>query len=124
MYSLLHAQTIRMQQEEIAARAVRRPNIQDVRVAASRSGWIRRRAGKTAAAFGVCLAAIAGVAVSDASARASRQSAPPQRIHLSAMQLQRETTALQAVGFVATSCELGGTRMTNYSTGQSLLLPW
>ncbi|MGH2887790.1 MAG: hypothetical protein ACRDPA_34670 [Solirubrobacteraceae bacterium] len=123
MYSLLHAQMIRTQQEEIA-RAVRHPSIKDVRVATSRSGWVRRRAGKTVAAFGVCLAAIAGVAVSDASARSSGQSAPQVRIHVSAMQLQREMNALEAVDFVATSCEIGGTRMTNYRTGQSLLLPW
>lgn len=124
MYSMLHAQMIRTQQDEIAARASQRPNIQDIRVAGSRSGWVRRRAGKSVAAFGVCLAAVAGVAVTDASARTSGGSAPVQRIHVSSRQLQREMNALEAVNFVPSSCEVGGTRMTNYRTGQSLLLPW
>ena len=118
MYSLLHAQTIRNQHQDIAPR----PDVQSVRAATAGSGWVRRRARKTIAVLGVCVTAIAGAAVSDASARPS--GSHEQRIHVSTLQLQRETTALQAVGFVATSCELGGTRMTNYRTGQSLLLPW
>ena len=121
MYSHLYTQMTRLEQEQIAARAIDR-QVQDVRgVAASRSGGVRRRAGKAIAVFGVCVAAITGVAVSGASAR---QSGAQQRIHVSAEQLQRETSALEAVGFVPTSCEVGGTRMTNDRTNQSLLLPW
>jgi hypothetical protein len=33
-------------------------------------------------------------------------------------------TALNAVGFVATSCEVSGTLMVNYRTNQSLILPF
>jgi hypothetical protein len=120
MYSHLYTQMIRPEQEQIAARAIDR-HVQDVRaVAASRRGGVRR-AGKAIAVFGVCVAAIIGVAVSDASAR---QPGAQQRIHVSAQQLQRETSALEAVGFVPTSCEVGGTLMTNARTNQSLLLPW
>ena len=120
MYSHLYTQMIRPEQEQIAARVSDR-HVQDVRaVAVSRRGGFRR-AGKASAVFGVCAAAITGVAVSDASAR---QPSAQQRIHVSAQQLQRETSALEAVGFVPTSCEVGGTLMTNDRTNQSLLLPW
>ncbi|MBV8998377.1 MAG: hypothetical protein JO304_04915 [Solirubrobacterales bacterium] len=121
MYSLLYAQMIRTQPEEIAARAVRHAHAHDLRAAASGSGRIRSRAGKAIVAFAVCVATVTGVAISDASAR---QSAAPQRLRVSVRQLQYEINALSSVGFVATSCEVGGTRMTNYSTDQSLLLPW
>lgn len=120
MYSHLYTQMIRPEQEQIAARAIDR-HVQHARtVAASRRGGVRR-AGKAIAVFGVCVAAITGVAVSDASAR---QPGAQPRIHVSAQQLQRETSALEAVGFVPTSCEVGGTLMTNARTNQSLLLPW
>lgn len=118
MYSQLYAPMIRTQQQEIAARTIH----PDVRaVAASRGGRVCRGAGKAVALFGVCAVAITGVAVSDASAR---QSGARQRIHVSAQQLERETRALEAVGFVPTACEVGGTLMTNDRTNQSLLLPW
>ncbi len=116
MYSLRYAQTIRNQHQNI----VTRPDVQDVRPAGSR--WLRRHAGNTIAVLGVCVATISGVAVSDASAKSS--GSHKQGIRVSASQLQRESKALEAVGFVATSCEVGGTRMTNYQTHQSLLLPW
>jgi hypothetical protein len=120
MYPQLYTQMIRTEQEQLADGAVDR-HVQDVRaVAASSRGGIRR-AGNAIAVFGVCVAAITGAAVSDASAR---QSGEQQRIHVSAQELQRETSALEAVGFVPTSCEVGGTRMTNDRTNQSLLLPW
>jgi hypothetical protein len=32
--------------------------------------------------------------------------------------------ALSAKGFVATSCTVGGTLMTNYSTNRSVLVKW
>jgi len=119
MCSHLYTQMIRPEQKQIAARAIDR-HVQDVRaVAASRRGGVRR-AGKAIAVFGVCVAAITGVAVSDASGQSRAQ----KRIHVSAQELQRETSALEAVGFVPTSCEVGGTRMTNDRTNQSLLLPW
>lgn len=131
MYSHLYTQMIRTEQEQIAARAIDR-HVQDVpAVAASRRGGVRR-AGNAIAVFGVCVAAITGVAVSNASGQSgaqqrihvSAQSGAQQRIHVSAQQLQREMSALEAVGFVPTSCEVGGTLLTNARTNQSLLLPW
>jgi hypothetical protein len=120
MYSHLYTPMIRTEQEQIATGAIDR-HVQDVStVAASRRGSVRR-AGKAIAVFGVCVAAITSVAVSDASAGQSRAQ---HRIHVSAQQLQRETSALESVGFVPTSCEVGGTLMTNDRTNQSLLLPW
>jgi hypothetical protein len=82
---------------------------------------IRRHAWKAVAVLGVCVAAITGTAISDASAHPE---AAKQRTHVSARQLQREMNALNSVGFVASSCEVGGTLMTNYSTNQSVLLTW
>lgn len=131
MYSHLYTQMIRTEQEQIAARAIDR-HVQAVpAVAASRRAGVRR-AGNAIAVFGVCVATITGVAVSNASGQpgtqqrshVSAQSGAQQRIHVSAQQLRRETSALEAVGFVPTSCEVGGTRMTNERTNQSLLLPW
>jgi phosphoribosyl-dephospho-CoA transferase len=131
MYSHLYTQMIRTEQEQIAARAINR-HVQDVpAVTASRRGGVRR-AGNAIAVFGVCVAAITGVAVSNASGQSSAQqgiqvsaqSGAQQRIHVSAQQLRRETSALESVGFVPTSCEVGGTLMTNERTKQSLLLPW
>lgn len=119
MYSHLYTQMIRPEQEQIAARAINR-HVQDVPAgAASRRGGVRR-AGNAIAVFGVCVAAITGVAVSNANGQSRAQ----QRIHVSAQQLQREMSALEAVGFAPTSCEVGGTLMTNDRTNQSLLLPW
>jgi hypothetical protein len=120
MYSLLYAQTIRNQQEETAGRTMHRPEVREVSATASRIGRVRRHALKAAVAFGVCVAAIASMAISGASAR---ESIAKQRVQVSARQLEREITALRSVGFVATSCEVGGTRMKNYATGQSVLLP-
>jgi hypothetical protein len=82
---------------------------------------ISRRASKAVAVLGVCVAATTGVAITDASAHPA---AAKQATHISARQLDREMNALRSVGFVASSCEVGGTRMTNYSTGQSVLLTW
>lgn len=121
MYSLLHAQMIRTQQEQIAARAIHRQEAQNVSAAtACRSERVRRRAVTAIAALGLGIAAATGVGISDASAR---QSGAQQGVHVSSQQLQREISALNSVGFVATSCEAGGMRMKDYSTNQSLLLP-
>jgi hypothetical protein len=122
MYSLLYAQTIRTSQEETADRAIQSHRIHDQGTGStSRSRSIRRRAGKAVAVLGVCAAAMTGVAISNASAHPA---AANQRTHVSARQLEREMHALNSVGFVASSCEVGGTRMTNYSTNQSVLVRW
>jgi len=117
MYSLLYAETIRARREEIASRTIQ-PH--DVSAAVGRPGGrIRGRARRAVAALGVCVAATTAMAITDASANSSRTS---RHTHLSAAQLEREIRALNTVGFVATSCEVGGMLMTNYSTGQSVLL--
>jgi hypothetical protein len=122
MYSLLYAQTIRAGQDENADRATQSHRNDDQRSGTtSRSRRIVRRAAKTVAVLGVCIAAITGVTISSASAHPAAAS---QHTNVSARQLQREMHALNSVGFVASSCEVGGTRMTNYSTNQSVLLPW
>jgi hypothetical protein len=122
MYSQLHAEVIRTRQQEVAARTIRPQDVQDIGAGvSSRSGHIRRRAGKAAAALGVCIAAASVVSIGDASAHPR---AGKQRNHVTAQQLQREMNALETVGFVASSCEVGGTLMTNYSTNQSVLLTW
>jgi hypothetical protein len=113
----LHYEIVRLRQEEIAARAIESQRVQGVRVVAGRrSGWSARRA---IAALGVCTAASSFVAINNASAH-PRAAEQPGRV--SGAQLQHELNALKTVGFVATSCEVGGMRLTNYSTGQSVLL--
>jgi hypothetical protein len=119
MYSPLYIPVIQAQQEEIAARARNHRQVWDVRAGVpSGSARNRRRAGKAIAALAVCVATTGVVATSNAGARASDRS------HVSAGQLQREIKALNSAGFVATSCEVDGTEMTNYATNQSLLLTW
>jgi len=122
MYSQLNAQMIRARQEEIAARTIHPQDIPDVRAGAtSRSARSRRRAGKAIAAFGVCVAATTVVAIGEASAHPR---AAEQRSRVSPRQFQTEMKERRVAGFVATSCEVGGMRMTNYSTNQSVLLRW
>ncbi|MGO9906196.1 MAG: hypothetical protein ACLPY3_10820 [Solirubrobacteraceae bacterium] len=121
MYTQLPAEMIHTRQEEIPARTIDPHEVQDVRADAPRSGRIPRRAGRAIAAVAVCVAATTVVAISDASA--NPQSAEHSS-HVSASQLEREMRALQARGFVASSCEVGGTLMTNYRTNQSVLLSW
>jgi hypothetical protein len=114
----LHYEIVRLRQEEIAARAIESQRVQGVRaVAGRRSGWGARRA---IAALGVCAAASSFVAIDNASAHPRAAEQQPGRV--SGAQLQHELNALKTVGFVATSCEVGGMRLTNYSTGQSVLL--
>lgn len=120
MYSLLYAEMIRARQEEIASRTIYPHDVQDVRAPAGRpSGRIRGRARRAIAALGVCIAATSAVAITDASANPQRTN---RHTRVSAAQLAREIRALNTVGFVATSCEVGGMLMTNYSTDQSVLL--
>jgi hypothetical protein len=118
VYSQLHTQMIRSRQEEIAARTIHRHDAPDAGVGATwGSGRIRRLAGQVVAGLAVCTAATCFVAITDGSARANRHSS------VSARQFQREMNALERAGFVATSCEINGTLMKNYSTGKSVLLP-
>jgi len=122
MYTQLPAEMFFTHQEAIAARTTQLTHdVQDIRAAAPRSERGRRRAGRAIAALGLCVAATTAFAISDASAHQGRAN---RSNHVSAAQLQREMRALSAVGFVATSCEVGGTLMKNYSTNQSLLLSW
>jgi hypothetical protein len=101
MYSLLNAEMIRTQQDEIAARATRRADLQDARaVGASRHRRVRRRAVTAIAAFGVCAAFGTGVAIGDAGAHTR---ADQVRARVSAAQLRRELKPLKALGFVARS---------------------
>jgi hypothetical protein len=116
MYSLLYTDMIRTRQEEIASRTIHPHDVQDVGAAAGRPSGRARRA---IATLGVCVAAASAVAITDASANPQRTN---RHTRVSAAQLAREIRAFNTVGFVATSCEAGGTLMTNYSTGQSLLL--
>jgi hypothetical protein len=113
----LHYEIARVRQEEIAARAIQSHRVQGVRAAAGRrSGRSARRA---IAALGVCVAASSVVAMSNASAHPRAVEQPS---HVSGAQLQHELNALKTVGFVATSCEVGGMRLTNYGTNQSVFL--
>jgi hypothetical protein len=113
----LHYEIARVRQEEIAARAMHSHHIQDAPGVASRRRGQRVRT--AIAALGVCVAATTAVAVGNASAHSP---APEQRRQVSAAQLQRELNALKTVGFVASSCQVGRMRLTNYGTNQSVFL--
>lgn len=122
MYTNLPAENFRTGQDERAARTIHLEDVQDTgAVAAPRNRRMRRRIATAIATLGVCVAASAAVAISDASAHP--QSTTTSR-HASAAQFQREMRALETVGFVATSCRVDGMMMTNYSTNQSVLLTW
>ncbi|HTU88219.1 MAG TPA: hypothetical protein VMF57_21745 [Solirubrobacteraceae bacterium] len=115
MYTQLSAQTICTRQHE-----TRECTIRPDAAATPSSRRIRRRAAKAIAALGVCVAVTTGVAITDASATPRS----PRSNHVSAAQLEREIAALRSVGFVPAQCEARGTLMTNYHTGQSVLLSW
>lgn len=122
MYTQLPAEMIFTHQEEIPARTIQPLHgAHDIRATTPRSQRRRRRARRSIAALGLCVAATTAVAITDASAHPARAN---RNNHVSAAQLQREIRALTAVGFVATSCEVNGTLMENYSTNQSVLLSW
>jgi hypothetical protein len=44
--------------------------------------------------------------------------------HVPAQQLAQELRALRAKGFVQRSCTVGGTKVTNFATGESMTVSW
>ncbi|HTX09853.1 MAG TPA: hypothetical protein VME22_14635 [Solirubrobacteraceae bacterium] len=84
MYSPLYIPMIRAEQEEIAARAMHRHQVRELRAAdTTRSGRTLRRAGKAVAAFVAYAAATSIAAISDASGQTNHRSL------ISTQQLQR-----------------------------------
>jgi hypothetical protein len=122
MYSNLHAEMIHSQQQALATRAVRARDVENVGAGSSpRSGRSHGRARRAIAAIAVCVAATSVVAISDAGAN---QMPTRHNRHVSAAQFEREIHTLNSLGFVATSCEIHGTLMKNYSSDQTVLLSW
>lgn len=120
MYRNLHHDIILTPPYDIAARPTGAHNIEDVKVTAPRRHpRIRRLVGICVS--GVCIAATTAMAIGAASANPRSEK---HGSHASAQQLQREMRSLRGEGFVATSCTVGGTLMTNYSTNQSVLVKW
>ncbi len=120
MYRNLHHDIILSPPQDIAARPTRTHDVEDIQGTAARHRpRLRRLAG--IAAIGVSVAAATVMTVSGASANPRPEK---HGIHISAQQLQREMRTLRAEGFIATSCTVGGTLMTNDSTNQSVLVKW
>ena len=118
MYRNLHYDIILTPPQDIPARQTPEHNVEDIQITAvRRHPRIRRLA--AIAASGMCVAATTVMTIGGASANPR----PEKRgSHISAQQLQQEMRTLRAEGFVATSCTVGGTLMTNYSTNQSMLV--
>jgi hypothetical protein len=91
----------------------------DTPTTASRGRTIERRVYQAAAVIGVCIAAAMPVAAS--TAHPSHKATKPQHGgQVAAQQLARKIHAWELKGFVPTLCTAQGTRMRNYSTGQSV----
>ena len=122
MYSDLHAQMIHSEQEALATRSARARHLENRGAGSSpRSGRSRRRVRRVIATIAVCVAATSVVAISDAGAN---QMPTRHNRHVSAAQFEREIRTLNRLGFVATSCEIHGTLLKNYSSDQTVLLGW
>jgi hypothetical protein len=119
MYRNLHNDIILTPPQDIATRPTRAHDAEDIQAAARPRPRVRRRT--PIAAISMCVAATAGITIGSASAN-PRPKNPSS--HVSARSLQREMRTLRAQGFVATSCRVDGTLMTNYSTNQSVLVKW
>jgi hypothetical protein len=118
MYRNLHHDIILTPPQDIPARPTPAHNDEDIQVTAARHHpRIRRLA--AIAASGVCVAATTVMTIGGASANPRPET---RGNHISAQRLQQEMRTLRAEGFVATSCTVGGTLMTNYSTNQSILV--
>ena len=122
MSPYLHYEIARARQQEIVSRVINSHRRHRTRPAGSRHRSIKHRVGQVAAALGVCVAA--GTAVT--AATRNRISIPCKQHagHVSAQQLARKIRALEAKGYVPTSCTVSGTLMRNYSTGQSMTVKW
>ncbi|MGB8879662.1 MAG: hypothetical protein WCD11_25340 [Solirubrobacteraceae bacterium] len=120
MYRNLHHDMILTPPQEITPHPTRAQDVEDIQATAARRRPRIRRC-TAIAAIGVCVAATTGMTIGGASAN-------PRPVkhgsHVSAQQLQRKIRTLRAEGFVAKSCTVGGTLMTNDSTNQSVLVKW
>ena len=122
MSPYLHYEIARTCQQEIVNRALNSHRSHATRTTVERHRSVKHRLGQVVATVGVCVAAGTAVTVSDA-----HSNQPPVKQHaghVSAQQLAREIRALEAKGYVLTSCIVGGTLMRNYSTGQSVTVKW
>jgi hypothetical protein len=119
MSPYLHYEIARARQDEIALRAINAHRHGDTPTTASRGRTIERRVYQAAAVIGVCIAAAMPVAAT--AAHPSHNATKPQHGgQVAAQQLARKIHAWELKGFVPTSCTAEGTRMRNYSTGQSV----
>jgi hypothetical protein len=113
----LHYEIARGRQQEIAARAIRAHHALEVSGNGGRRHQLARRLSRGVAAFSVCVAV--PIAVTAVGARANpssmRYGGP-----VSASQYASETRALEANGYVPTSCTVRGTLMRDYLTGRSV----
>ena len=117
-----HYEIARSRQQEIVSSAINSHRADAGRIQASRRPSVRHRVGQFAAVLGVCVAA--GTAVTAVDAQSNQHPSKQHAGHVSAQQLARRIRALEAKGYVQTSCTVGGTLMTNYTTGQSMTVAW
>lgn len=113
----LHHEIARARQQEIAARTARAHHAHEMPGTDDQRRPVRRRFGRAVAALSVCL----GVATAATVGGAYANLAPVKTGgRVSAQQYAGEIRALEAKGYVPTSCTIGGTLMHNYRTGRSV----
>jgi hypothetical protein len=115
-----HYEIARARQQEIVSNATNSHRGDHRRTRIKRHRTFRYRVLQAVAVLAVSGAAGTAVTVSDAQ---SNQHPMKERAgQPSAQQLMREISALERKGYVATACTVSGTLMTNYSTGQSVMV--
>jgi len=120
MYRHLHHDIILSPRQETAARPTHADGGEEFHATADRHHPRIRRL-VAIAAIGVSVAATTVMTIGGAGANPAPEG---HGSHVTAPQLQREMGALRATGFVATSCRVDGTLMTNYRTHRSVLVRW
>jgi hypothetical protein len=117
----LNYQIARARQNEIAAHTAHAHHRPDAESTTKPRRPITQRIARILVPVGVSLAATAGVMVNVAQGSPQPASSAS---HVSAQQVAREIGALEAKGYVQTSCVVGGTLMRSSRTGQTRLVRW
>jgi predicted Abi (CAAX) family protease len=117
-----HYQIARAHHEEIVSRAINPHQSHSGRTAGNWQRGVKHRLLQLVAVLGVCGAA--GTAVTVSEAHSHQAFMTQHHVRISAQQVARETRALEAKGYVPTSCIVSGTLMRNYRTGQSVTVKW
>jgi len=122
MSPFLHYEIACAHQQEIVRRATNAHRGRTARTTLDRRRSVKHRLIQVLVALGVCVASCTAVTVSDA--RSAQSPLKQHHARISAPQLARDIRALEAKGYVPTSCTVTGTLMHNYVTDQSVTINW